>query len=139
MNAKKLALDLLKVHEGYSQYVYKCSVGVSTVGYGRNLESRGLTKKEAEYLLRNDIDEAHDWCTDNLSYFKDLSIARKSVLIDMYVNLGGSGLLTFKRMHQALEQKDYMRAGVEMLDSRWARQVGNRSIHLSKIMRDEYV
>ena len=136
---KKLALKLLKVHEGYSQYSYKCKLGVTTVGYGRNLESRGLTEKEAEYLLRNDIDEADNWCQTSLPYYKTLSVARKSVLIDMYVNLGATGLLKFKRMHAALESSNYLEAAAEMLDSRWSIQVGNRSIQLSKIMRDEYV
>ncbi len=136
---KKLALELLKVHEGYSQYVYECKLGVKTVGYGRNLESRGLTQKEAEYLLRNDIDEATNWCSVSLPYYKTLSVARKSVLVDMYVNLGATGLLKFKRMHAALGNSDYTRAAAEMLDSRWATQVGNRAIQLSKIMRDEYV
>jgi len=136
---KKLALKLLKVHEGYSQYAYKCKLGVTTVGYGRNLESRGLTEREAEYLLRNDIDEADNWCQVSLPYYKMLSVARKSVLIDMYVNLGATGLLKFKRMHAALENKDYHKAAAEMLDSKWATQVGNRSIQLSKIMGDEYV
>ncbi len=136
---KKLAIELLKVHEGFSQYAYKCKLGVTTVGYGRNLETRGLTENEAEYLLRNDIDEADNWCSVSLPYYKTLSVARKSVLIDMYVNLGATGLLKFKRMHAALENKDYTRAAAEMLDSRWATQVGNRAIHLSKIMDDEYV
>ena len=136
---KKLALKLLKVHEGYSQYSYKCKLGVTTVGYGRNLESRGLTEKEAEYLLRNDIDEADNWCQVSLPYYKMLSVARKSVLIDMYVNLGATGLLKFKRMRSALGSFNYLGAAAEMLDSRWATQVGNRAIQLSKIMRDEYV
>lgn len=136
---KKLAIELLKVHEGFSQYSYKCKLGVTTVGYGRNLESRGLTEHEAEFLLRNDIDEADNWCSVSLPYYKTLSVARKSVLIDMYVNLGATGLLKFKRMHAALGNKDYQRAAHEMLDSRWATQVGNRAIQLSKIMKDEYV
>jgi len=136
---KNLALDLLKIHEGYEQYVYTCKAGVATVGYGRNLESRGLTEKEATYLLKNDIEEADNWCTVSLPYYETLSAARKSVLIDMYVNLGASGLLKFKRMHRALGDSDYHNAAVEMLDSRWATQVGNRAVQLSKIMKEEYI
>ena len=134
---KKLAMDLLKIHEGYSQYVYECSQSVKTVGYGRNLESRGLSEKEAEYLLRNDISEADNWCSVFLGYYDELSTVRKAVLIDMYVNLGATGLMKFRRMHKALENKDYAEASLEMLDSRWATQVGNRAIQLSQIMKDE--
>lgn len=139
MSHRQLATKLLKIHEGYMQKVYQCSAGVLTVGYGRNLESRGLTEAEAEYLLRNDIAEADTWLEDNLEYYKQLSTARKSALIDMYVNLGPSGLLGFKKMHKALANKDYEKASVEMLDSRWAKQVGNRSVELSQIIKSEYI
>ena len=57
----------------------------------------------------------------------------------MYVNLGPSGLLGFKKMHKALANKDYITASAEMLDSRWATQVGNRAIELSKIIKEEYI
>ena len=121
------------------QKVYRCSSGVLTVGYGRNLEARGLTEAEAEFLLKNDIAEADTWLNENLEYYKQLSTARKSALIDMYVNLGPSGLLGFKKMHKALANKDYEKASVEMLDSRWAKQVGNRSVELSQIIKTEYI
>ena len=139
MTHKKLALELLKVHEGFSSTVYKCSANVYTVGYGRNLEHRGLTKAEAEYLLQNDIAEAENWCKTNLNYYKELSVARKAAILDMYVNLGPTGLLGFKKMHKALANKNYVVAGAEMLNSRWATQVGNRAIELSQIIKEEYI
>ena len=136
---KNLALKLLKVHEGFVSTVYKCPANVYTVGYGRNLQNRGLTEAEATFLLRNDVAEADLWCSENLDYFTDLSTARKAAIIDMYVNLGPSGLLGFKKMHKALANKDYERASAEMLDSRWATQVGNRATELSKIIKEEYI
>tara|TARA_R110001606_G_scaffold395627_1_gene568224 strand:- start:6310 stop:6738 length:429 start_codon:yes stop_codon:yes gene_type:complete len=139
MSHRQLATELLKIHEGYMNKVYKCSAGVLTIGYGRNLESRGLTQAEAEFLLRNDIAEADKWCSDNLVYFKSLSTARKAAIIDMYVNLGPSGLLGFKKMHKALASGNYAQASVEMLDSRWATQVGKRSVELAQIIKQEYI
>lgn len=139
MNANKLALELLKVHEGFSSTVYKCSANVYTVGYGRNLEHKGLTQAEAEYLLQNDIVEAEHWCRNNLSYYSELATARKAAILDMYVNLGPTGLLGFKKMHKALANKNYVVASAEMLDSRWATQVGNRATELSQIIKEEYI
>lgn len=136
---KQLAIKLLKVHEGFVSTVYKCSADVYTVGYGRNLESRGLTEAEATFLLRNDVAEADLWCSENLDYFTDLSTARKAAIIDMYVNLGPSGLLGFKKMHKALANRDYVTASVEMLDSRWAKQVGNRANELAQVIQTEYI
>lgn len=57
--------DRLQQDEAYSQYVYWDLTGQKirhdrfngdpTVGYGRNLYTRGLTIAEATYLLMNDI------------------------------------------------------------------------------------
>tara|TARA_B110000093_G_C12959191_1_gene406369 strand:- start:524 stop:943 length:420 start_codon:yes stop_codon:yes gene_type:complete len=128
------ALDMLKIHEGYEQYPYKCSMGVVTIGYGRNLESRGLTEEEAAYLLQCDVKLAEGELLDQYDYYWNLSGERKAVLIDMMVNLGSTRLRKFKKMHLALELRDYSLAAVEMLDSRWARQVGQRSKTLAQIM-----
>jgi lysozyme len=128
------AVALLKVHEGYERYPYKCSMGVVTIGYGRNLESRGLTEEEAAYLLQCDVKLAEGELLDQYDYYWNLSGERKAVLIDMMVNLGSTRLRKFKKMHLALELRDYSLAAVEMLDSRWARQVGQRSKTLAQIM-----
>ena len=39
-------------------------------------------------------------------------------------------------MLKALAEKDYKRAAKEMLDSRWAEQVGERAKTLAKIMEE---
>ncbi len=134
MPYKRIALDLLKVHEGYRQFPYKCSLGIQTIGYGRNLESRGLSEPEAAYLLSQDIKQAEDLLFHEYEYYWQLSGERKAVLIDMMVNIGPTRLRGFKRMHKAIEDRDYELAALEMLDSKWSRQVGPRSVTLSKIM-----
>lgn len=128
------AVNMLKIHEGYEQYPYECSMGVVTIGYGRNLESRGLSEDEAAYLLKCDVKLAEGELLDQYDYYWMLSGERKAVLIDMMVNLGATRLRTFMRMHQALHAKDYNLAALEMLDSKWARQVGDRSKTLAHIM-----
>lgn len=133
------ALKLLKLHEGYRQYPYTDSVGIVTIGYGRNLESRGLTESEATYLLEQDIDQAEEYLYKGYDYYYDLSGERKAVLIDMMVNLGPTRLRGFRRMHQSLQDQDYEVAALEMLDSKWARQVGTRAITLSKIMQSNEI
>jgi len=133
------ALKLLKLHEGYRQYPYTDSLGIVTIGYGRNLESRGLTESEATYLLEQDIDQAEEYLHKGYDYYYDLSGERKAVLIDMMVNLGATRLRSFRKMHEALEDQDYEVAALEMLDSKWARQVGTRAITLSKIMQSNEI
>jgi lysozyme len=53
----------------------------------------------------------------------------------MCFNLGLQGLLGFKDMMLAIEAEDYDRAANEMLESKWATQVGERAICLAGIMR----
>ena len=133
------AVDMLKIHEGYEQYPYVCSMGITTIGYGRNLESRGLTEEEALYLLRCDVKLADGELLDQYDYYWGISGVRKSVLIDMMVNLGSTRLRQFKRMHKALEDRNYDQAALEMLDSKWADQVGNRALTLAAVMRSNRI
>jgi len=48
----------------------------------------------------------------------------------MSFNLGITRLLKFKNFLKAMEDKDWDKAAVEMIDSRWAIQVGPRAVRL---------
>jgi lysozyme len=52
----------------------------------------------------------------------------------MAFNMGVSGLLGFKHALGAMKIGDYARAGTEMLDSRWAKQVRGRAAELARQM-----
>jgi lysozyme len=105
-----------------------------TIGVGRNIENIGISHDEAMYLLGNDIDR----CVRELSHydwFICLDDVRQGVLIELNFNIGLSRLLGFKKMIAALNSKDYVMAGAELLDSRWAIQVGkNRSNDMANRM-----
>ena len=70
-----------------------------------------------------------------LERFDTLSTNRQNVLVNMAFNLGIYGLLRFKKMLLAVEKQDWDEAANQMLDSRWSKQVGNRSKELADIMR----
>lgn len=129
------AMDMIKHHEGCRLKAYKDTVGVPTIGYGRNLE-KGISQDEAELMFKNDFNEALIECYEAITTFSDHNEARRTVLVNMMFNLGRSRLLNFKKMLGALAVKDYDRAAAEMLDSKWAQQVGNRSLELAKIMKE---
>ncbi len=151
----------LILHEGLRYDVYKCPAGFWTIGVGRNLEGKPLTveeqekilgvrglspkevieilkatgikEKDAMYLLENDIRDA----TNDLkkfSWFGGLDPIRKKVVIDMRFNLGPTRFRQFQRMMKALEGEDYEQASLEMMNSLWYGQVGNRSERLVKMM-----
>ena len=126
-----LAKQLLR-DEGFRQFPYKDTVGILTVGIGRNLEAVGISKDEAIYMLQNDIDQCEKHLDSTLPWWRYLSAARQSALVNMCFNLGISRLLKFKKFLSALNKQNYDEAAKEMLASKWAEQVGQRAVRLSK-------
>jgi lysozyme len=123
--------------EGLVLKPYLCSAGKLTIGVGRNIEDIGISEDEARYLLRNDIHNCiGDLLTiDDIDYY-NLSPVRQRVLVNMRFNLGPSRFRQFKKMIAAIKRKDFDAAADEMMDSRWAVQVGNRAKRLEEMMRE---
>jgi lysozyme len=61
---KENMIRQLTTHEGLRLKPYLCPAGKLTIGIGRNLEGKGITKQEAIMLLENDIQECLDDLTD---------------------------------------------------------------------------
>jgi lysozyme len=129
--------DQLILHEGLKLEPYQCTAGKLTIGVGRNIEDIGITEDEARYLLDNDILRVCDELDRNLPWWRDLSDARQRVLVDMVFNLGISRFMQFQNTIAAIESGDYDLGAQEMLNSRWADQVGNRAKTLSRMMRED--
>ena len=127
--------EQLKKDEGFRSKPYKDSEGIWTVGYGRNLEDVGVSKSEADQMLKHDMQVAIDECVAAFYFWPDLNDTRQGVLMNMMFNMGRGRLLGFKKMIAALESKDYSTAADEMLDSKWARQVKSRAKRLAAQMR----
>ncbi|AQN32323.1 lysozyme [Pseudoalteromonas phage PHS21] len=134
MNKTKLA-EQLKKHEGLKLKPYTDTVGKLTLGVGRNLIDKGITEQEALFMLNNDVDYFYRKLSKKLTWFKTLDDARQNVLVNMAFNLGIAGLMSFKKMLLACEHGNFKIAATEMLNSKWAKQVGNRAVELSEQMR----
>lgn len=128
----------LRGDEGFKRTVYRCSQGYLTIGVGRNVDpsqpGTGLRDDEIAYMLNNDIDERIDALTRALPWFQDLDDARKGVLVNMSF-MGVAKLLAFKKTLEFVRLGMYGHAAEEMLDSLWAKQVGERALRLSQQMR----
>jgi len=123
-------------HEGLVLNPYKCTSGALTIGVGRNLDARGISKAEAMYMLDNDLKECINQLQTHLSdIYVTLNDTRRLVLVNMCFNLGIFGLLQFRKTLAFLRAKDYESASKEMLNSKWATQVGNRAKELAEMMR----
>ena len=128
------AKEQIKRDEGYRGNVYQCTAGANTIGYGRNLDDNPITEEEAEYLLDNDLKKVAIQ-SQRFAFYQHLKPERRAVIISMIFNLGLTRLNQFKKLQAALFIEDYETAADEMLNSRWANQVGDRATRLSKIMR----
>lgn len=126
--------EQLVLHEGLRLKPYRDTVGKLTIGVGRNLDDVGITRAEALFLLRNDVEEVRTQL-ERYPWYTQLDPVRQKVLIDMAFNLGIGGLMQFRKMLAALEAGDYGKTADEMLDSKWARQVGKRAQRLAEMMR----
>lgn len=138
--------DILMRDEGFRAKVYDDAnglligpthtlVGHPTIGYGRALDRQGLSRKEAEYLLNNDILRCEADASRNFDWWPSLADARKVVVISMIFNLGLEGFKDFRKMILAISQGRFGTAADEMEKSRWSKQVGNRDIELVTMMR----
>jgi lysozyme len=133
MNLELLEQELTR-DEGKRKFAYKCTAGKTTIGIGRNLDDVGLTDEEIRLLFKHDIQRV---CVDldrALPWWRDMSDARQRVIVNMAFNLGINGLLKFKNTLAAMEAGECKRAAAGMLDSLWARQVGDRAKRLAKMM-----
>lgn len=133
-NPDDTIVTLLRRHEGFDPHPYLDTTGNWTIGFGRNISTKGITKDEATYLLMNDIADATRQVLENIPQAHGLSRERLSVLVMMCFNMGLFGVLGFKKMLEAIEKKDFQKAASEMLASRWCKQVGARAHYLAEIM-----
>lgn len=122
--------------EGLRLKPYRDTVGKLTIGVGRNLEDVGISHEEAMLLLDHDIARAEADVNVHLPWSRQLGEPRRAVLVNMAFNLGIGGLLRFQRALAAMQQGNYDLAAREMLDSRWAEQVGARATRLARQMRE---
>lgn len=158
---KEKLIELLVKHEGEVLHVYNCPAGFATIGVGRNLETKGLTKSECDklnlgtydrnsviaklevrgitkdesrYLLSNDIDYFTEELDKRMFGFSSLIEQAKIVLVDMAVNMGVGGLLKFSKTLSLINSGKFKEASKEMLNSTWAKQVGSRAYELSGML-----
>jgi len=96
---------LLKKHEGYSSKPYLDTVGKLTIGWGRNIDDKGISEIEAELLLGNDILEVIGQCDREFDWFDELDETRKIVVLNMAFNLGINGFKKFKKTIKRLQMR----------------------------------
>lgn len=130
--------------------------GIEHIGWGMNLETRWadawlkhlcveheddiqeITREQADWLFERAIDVAESDAKDlYVDVWGKLSALRREVLVNLLYNLGASRIRLFRRMNAAIARLDYETASSEMLDSKAARQTGDRYRKLANVMRHD--
>ena len=133
-----MIVEMLRKHEGVETHAYKCTANKTTIGVGRNVDPDGgigLSNDEIDFILANDVRRVNTELVDTFKWYKSLDTPRKDAMMDMAFNMGLPRLKQFKKSLAAMAKADYELAAAEFLDSRWARQVGNRAITVTDMIR----
>tara|TARA_R110002020_G_scaffold18695_2_gene64962 strand:+ start:9404 stop:9868 length:465 start_codon:yes stop_codon:yes gene_type:complete len=139
LDRQKLA-DQLILHEGMECFPYVDTVGKTTIGVGRNLTDRGLSQDECRYLLANDIKISISELKGNFNWFTKLDDTRQAAMVDLHFNLGINRLKTFGKTLRLIERcvsgdDLWDMVAEELLDSKWATQVGQRAQTLARMLK----
>lgn len=144
-DSEKLKLELVR-DEGCMFAVYEDHLGYPTCGVGHLIKEGDpeygepvgtqVSPDEVNAYLALDIDIAVREVSSRYDFFDSLDDVRQRVLVNMTFNLGSTRLALFKNFLAAVEEGDWDTAAFEMLDSKWAGQVGDRAVRLSDMMRN---
>lgn len=129
-------LAQLKIDEDLKLFPYRDSKGLLTIGIGRNIQQRGITEEEAEFLCSNDINDCEASLDAHLPWWRQMSDARQRGLVNLCFNMGWTTLGTFRTMLAALESGDYAFAADDLLQTLYARQVGARAQRIADLFRN---
>ena len=123
--------DQLRRDEGVRSTMYRDELGNATVGVGHNL-STPMSDRAIQALPEDDVAAADKALAAALPWTtSSLDAVRYGALLNLTFNVGSVGVLGFQRMLRALEAGDWTTAAAELLNSRYARQVGDRAQRLA--------
>lgn len=145
MNMDQLREEIA-ADEGCKYEVYLDHLGLATHGIGHLIREHEpehgqpvgtpVSEERVRQCFALDIAITMEDCQRLFADFKDLPDEAQLVIANMCFNLGYPRLSKFKNFRAAVEERDWMRAADEMVDSRWHDQVPNRAKRLVKRIRD---
>ena len=130
-------IDQLKRDEGWVHTAYRDQLGFLTIGCGHNLDAKGLSDRAIQIILEDDIADAKSGLMGKWPWMRNLSPARLGAMINLAFNLGSGGLGTFKKFLKAAESGAWETAANELLDSKYAAQVGERARRIALQLKED--
>jgi len=136
--------------EGKILHAYLCTELHATVGIGHKIldtdpekeleiygvnweevpDDQRITEDRCYILFQEDVQIAIGGCMNIYNNWDELPQEMQHVLVNMAFQMGQRGLSNFKNMKAAIEEQDFAKAAIEMMDSRWASQTPERAERL---------
>jgi len=144
MNIEMLR-EQLEIDEGIKYEIYLDHLGYPTFGIGHLVTDDdpeygadvGTKVDEARCIeaFESDLEGVLSDCQKLYPSIDDLPEEAQQIIANMMFNLGYPRLSKFKNMKRCIDERDWMGAGDEMMDSRWYKQVPNRAGRLVNRMK----
>ena len=129
---KNIITKRLEDFEGKSATMYFDSEGLATIGVGRCIETNPLKEHEIEYLLESDIAVTIEKLDKQWPDWRDFPEAVQYVCVDLVFNMGINNWLSFRKTRALMELGEWQKASLELLNSKYATQVGRRALFNSE-------
>jgi GH24 family phage-related lysozyme (muramidase) len=130
--------------EGCKYEIYLDHLGYKTFGIGHLCKATDpendlevgaeVSKDRVDECFLSDIDKVIEDCIILYDDFYTLPDEAQLIVANMMFNLGRPRLTNFVRMRKAVNEGNWQEAKIQMLDSKWAKQVPNRAERLSERM-----
>jgi lysozyme len=137
--------ETLKIDEGVKYEIYKDHLGYPTFGIGHLIVESdeeydqpvgtGVHIDRVNEAFDEDVAVMVDEAKKLFPDLEDLPEEAQQVIVNMTFNMGRPRLSQFKKFIAGVNAGDWEKAAVEMMDSRWATQVGARAERLRDRIR----
>lgn len=119
---------LIRINEGECLFPYTDTVGKITIGVGRNLTDRGISKAESDFLLSNDEKLVVLEVLNFIPWISFIDEVRRGMILDLCFNLGITKFKFFLPTLELIRDKNYEAAATHLRSSLWFKQVGLRGL-----------
>ena len=143
MNIEALR-EQLKTDEGVKYEIYKDHLGYPTFGIGHLItendpehgepDGTEISEDRVNEVFKSDVATFVDEAKILFPDLDDLPEIAQQVIVNMAFNMGRPRLSKFKNFIAGVNDRDWVRAAEEMMDSRWADQVGARATRLRNLI-----
>ena len=143
MNIEALR-EQLKVDEGVKYEIYKDHLGYPTFGIGHLIteddpehgepDGTEISEDRVNEVFESDVATFVSESKILFPNLDELPDVAQQVIVNMAFNMGRPRLSKFKNFIAGVNDRDWTRAAEEMMDSRWADQVGARATRLRNLI-----